>query len=84
MHEDSGDGKSFRVMSVDNILSGSFQSGSTFASSHGKDMVILPMSQEANGFAINTSYSGSSISLPSGSLWCLMGVGSFGTWQPKT
>jgi len=83
VHEDSANGKSYRVMSVDTIVSGSFQSGSTFASNHGKNMVILPMSQEANGFAIDTSYSGSSISLPSGSLWCLMGVGSFGAWQPK-
>lgn len=84
VHEDSANGESFRVMSVDSILSGSFQSGSTFASNQGKDMVILPMSQEADGFAIRTSYSGSSISLPSESQWCLMGIGSFGTWQRKT
>ena len=65
VHEDSADGNSFRVMSVDGIHSGSFQTGSAFASNHDKDMVILPMTEEANGFAIDTSYSGSSISLPS-------------------
>jgi hypothetical protein len=70
-------------MDVNYVYSGSLETGSTFASNHGMDMVILPMSEEANGFAINTSYSGSSISIPSGSVWCLIGVGTFGTWQTK-
>ena len=54
------------------------------ASNQGMDMVILPTSEEANGFAINTSYSGSSISLTSGTVWWLIAVGNFGPWQSKT
>lgn len=80
----SANGNSFRVMSVNYIHSGSFQTGSTFASNLGMDMAILPMTEEADGFAINTSHSGSSISIPSGSVWCIIGVGIFGEWQPKT
>jgi len=83
VHEDSADGKSFRIMSVDQVVSGSFQFGSTFASNSGLNMVVLPMKPSANGFAIDTSQSGSSITIPSGNQWCLIALGSFGSWQPK-
>ena len=84
VHQDSADGKSFRVMKVDNIQSGSFSSGSTFASNEGLDLVVLPMNKTADGFAIDTSQSGSSITIPSENEWYLMGFGSFGPWQQKT
>jgi hypothetical protein len=83
LHEDSADGKSFRVMSVDSIHSGSFYSGSTFAQNKGMDIAVLPMTPQATGFAINTSESGSYVSIPSGSVWCLMAMGSYGPWQAK-
>ena len=83
VHEDSANGESFRAMDVNLVYSGSFETGSTFASNHGMDMVILPMSEEANGFAINTSYSGSAISVTSNKVWCLIGIGTFGAWLPK-
>jgi hypothetical protein len=83
VHADSADGKSFSVMNVDSIYSGSFHSGSTFAENNGKNIPLLPMSQEANGFAIDVRGSGSYLELPSGSVWCLMTLGSFGPWQEK-
>ena len=83
VHVDSADDKSYRVMSVNAIYSGSFYSGSTFAENKGMDIAVLPMNPTANGFAINTSLSGSYISIPSGNLWCLMALGTFGPWQPK-
>ena len=83
VHIDSADGKSFSVMKVDSIYSGSFYSGSTFAENMGMDIALLPMSQEANGFAIDVRESGSYLELSSGSVWCLMALGSFGPWQRK-
>ena len=83
VHLDSADGQSFRVMNVNAIYSGSFYSGSTFAENKGMDIAVLPMNETANGFAINTSESGSRVSIPSGSEWCLMVLGSFGSWQQK-
>jgi hypothetical protein len=83
VHMDSADGKSFSVMSVDSIYSGSFYSGSTFAENKGLDIALLPMSEEANGFAIDVRKSGSYIEIPSGSVWCLMALGSIGSWQRK-
>jgi hypothetical protein len=84
VHLDSPDGQSFRVMTVNAIYSGSFYSGSTFANSNGMDMAVLPMNPTANGFAINTSESGSSVKIPRGNEWCLMAFGSFSPWQAKT
>jgi len=83
VHMDSADNQSFRVMNVNKIYSGSFYSGSTFAVNNGMDIAVLPMNPTANGFAINTSLSGSYIKIPSGKQWCLMALGSFGPWQPK-
>ena len=78
VHLDSAGGQSFRVMNVNAIYS-----RSTYAENEGMDMAVLPMNQTANGFAINTSLSGSYVSIPSGSQWCLMALGTFGPWQPK-
>lgn len=84
VHQDSADGKSFRVMNVDSVVSGSFQSGNTFAANSGMDMLVLPMNEGANGFAIDTSQNGALITYPTDEKeWCLIGVGTFGTWQPK-
>jgi len=83
VHIDSPDGRSFRVMSPNSIYSGSFYSGSTFASNKGMDMAVLPMNPTANGFAINTSLSGSYIKLQSQKEWCLMAFGTLGSWQAK-
>ena len=83
VHLDSANGESFRVMSVNAIYSGSVNSGSTFAENKGMDMAVLPMNPTANGFAINTSGSGSFVRIPYGSEWCLMAFGSFGPWQAK-
>jgi hypothetical protein len=83
VHEDSADGNSFRVMNVNSIYSGSFYSGSTFAQNKGMDIAILPMNPAATGFAIDTSLSGSYVTIPSGSQWCLMALGKFGRWQQK-
>jgi hypothetical protein len=70
-------------MTVNAIYSGSFYSGSTLADNKGMDMAVLPMSSTANGFAINTSESGSYVRIPQGNEWCLMAFGSFGSWQAK-
>jgi hypothetical protein len=83
VHEDSADGKSFRVMTVNNVYSGSFYSGSTFVANKGMDIAVLPMIETANGFAINTSSSGCLVMIPSGNEWCLMAFGIYGPWQPK-
>lgn len=83
VHLDSADGKSFSVMKVDSICSGSFYSGSTFAENRGMDIALLPMSEEATGFAIDVRAGGSYLDVPSGSVWCLMALGSFGPWQRK-
>jgi len=65
-HLDSADDNSFRVMSISSIYSGSFYSGSTFANNKGMNMMVLPMNPTANGFAIDTSLSGSYIQIPNG------------------
>jgi hypothetical protein len=83
VHMDSADGKSFRIMDVNAIYSGSFYAGSTFASNQGMDMVVLPMNPTANGFAINTSESGSSIQIPTDNEWCLMALGTLSPWIRK-
>ena len=82
-HQDSADGKSFRVMNINALYSGSFNSGSTFAANKGMDMMVLPMTETANGFAINTSLAGSEVRIPSGEEWCLMTFGTFTPWAPK-
>jgi hypothetical protein len=83
VHLDSPDGKSFRIMNIKAIYSGSFYSGSTFADSKGMDIAVLPMNPTANGFAINTSESGSYVRIPQAKEWCLMALGSFSPWQAK-
>ena len=80
---DSADGKFIRVMKIDSIYSGSFNSGSSFAENKGMDMAMLPMNPTANGYAIDTSLSGSYISFSSGNNWCLMAFGMFEPWKPK-
>ena len=84
VHEDSACGKSFRVMAIKSIYSGSFYSGSTFAENKGLDIAVLPMNPTANGFAINTSLSGSYVKIPTDNEWCLMAIGTYGPWQQKT
>lgn len=84
VHIDSSDGNSFSVMNVRSIYSGSFYSGSTFAENKGLDIALLPMAKEADGFAIDVQKRGSYMEVPSGSVWCLMALGSFGPWQRKT
>jgi hypothetical protein len=83
LHEDSADGKSFRVMNVVTIYSGSLNSGITFAENKGRDMAILPMCETSDGFTINTNLSGSSVTVPSGQHYCLMAYGKYGPWQLK-
>ncbi len=83
VHLDSPDDKSFRVMTVNAIYSGSFYFGDTFADSKGMDVAVLPMNSTANGFAINTSESGSFVKIPQPKEWCLMAFGTFGAWLPK-
>lgn len=84
VHLDSADGNSFRAMSVNDIYSGSIYSGTTLASNEGMDMVVLPMSKEADGFAIDTSKYGTLINYKDESKnWCLMAFGSFSSWQKK-
>ena len=82
-HQDSADGKSFRVLSINAIYSGSFYSGTTFAANMGMDMLALPMKESANGFAINTSLAGCEVVIPSSEEWCLMAYGTFGPWTAK-
>jgi len=86
VHQHSPDCKQFRVMISSEIYSGSFTSGTTFASNNGKDMAVLPMKETANGFAINFSSSGSKVTITSGEQWVLMAYGKWGEWrdvQPK-
>lgn len=83
VHFDSPDGQSFSVMTANAVYSGSFYSGSTFAKNQGMDMAVLPMNPTANGFAIDTTLSGSYIKLSSDKEWCLMAFGTRGPWQPK-
>lgn len=83
LHEDSSDGSRFRVMNVSDIWSGSIDSGMTFAENKGLDIAVLPMFETASGFAINTSPSGSYVTIPTGSKWCLMAIGNYGMWQIK-
>ncbi len=84
MHEDSPNGSRFRVMNVSEIWSGSIDSGITFAESKEVDIAVLPMFETANGFTIDTSSSGSYVTIPTGSQWCLMAVGKYGPWQVKS
>lgn len=81
VHEHSPDCKKFRVMTRAEIYSGSYTSGTTFASNNGMDMAVLPMSETANGFALDFSSSGSSVTITSGSQWVLMAFGKWGEWQ---
>ena len=83
VHLDSADGNSVRVMTVNQVGSGSLSVGSTFASNNGMDMVILPMHPTANQFAITTTYSGSSIKLQNAEEWCIMAFGTLEPWQAK-
>ena len=86
VHQHSPDCKQFRVMSSSEVYSGSFTSGTTFASNNGKDMALLPMKGTANGFALDFSSSGSYVTVTSGSQWVLMAFGNWGEWrnvQPK-
>jgi len=86
VHQHSPDCRQFRVMTSSEIYSGSFTSGTTFASNQGKDMAVLPMSETANGFSLDFSPSGSNVTITSGSQWVLMAFGTWGEWrdvQPK-
>jgi hypothetical protein len=83
VHEDSPNGSRFRVMNMSEIWSGSIDSGITFAENKGMDIAVLPMHETATGFSINTSPSGSYVTIPTGSQWCLMAVGTYGPWQVK-
>ena len=83
LHEDSPDDKSFRVMKVSEIWSGSFNSGKTFLENKGLSIIILPMQEDANGFTINANSSGSYVTIPTGSQWCLMARGEWEPWQLK-
>ena len=83
LHIDSADGTSFRVMKINDIYSGSFYSGSTFAHNKEMDMAVLPMTSAATGFAIDVTTSGSNVNIPDGTVWCLMAFGTLGSWQPK-
>jgi hypothetical protein len=86
VHEHSPDCRQFRVMTSSEIYSGSFTSGTTFASNNGKDMTVLPMKETTNGIALDFSSSGSYVTVTSGSQWVLMAFGNWGEWrdvQPK-
>jgi hypothetical protein len=48
-----------------------------------KDIAVLPMFETANGFSIDTNPHGCRASIPTGSQWCLMAVGTYGPWQLK-
>lgn len=82
VHEHSPDCKQYRTMMSSEIISGSFASGTTFASNNGKEMAVLPMSETANGFALDFSPSGSNVTVTSGSQWVLMALGTWSEWRP--
>jgi hypothetical protein len=81
VHEHSPDCKQFRVMTSSEIYSGSFTSGTTFASNNGKDLAVLPMKDNANGCALDFSSSGSYVTVTSGSQWVLMAFGKWEEWR---
>ena len=81
VHEHSPNLEYFRVMAVSEVYSGSFSSGRTFAPNNGMDLAVLPMNETANGFALDFSSSGSTVTVTSGSQWVLMGLGKWGEWQ---
>ncbi|MGA8905218.1 MAG: hypothetical protein WB661_09450 [Candidatus Bathyarchaeia archaeon] len=83
VHEDSMDGLQYRAMiHPDTIASGSYSSGNTWVSNRGKDLAVLPMGTSANGFRLETTASGSNLTLSNES-WCLMAMGKWGDWKPK-
>ena len=83
VHEDSANGEYFRSMNINTLYSGSFYIGGTFAHNRGMDSVVLPMNPTAHGFTVDISPNGKTVSIPSGSEWCLMAFGTFGTWKTK-
>jgi len=83
VHEDSADELQYRAMNPEMVCSGSYSSGSTWVQNNGKDLALLPMEPSANGFTLDTTASGSNIAL-SADAYCLMAIGRFGDWKPKT
>ena len=81
VHQHSLDCKLFRVMTVSEIYSGSLNSGSSFVHNKGLDMALLPMNETANGFTLDFSSSGSSVTVTSGSQWVLMAFGKYGEYR---
>ncbi len=82
VHEDSADNTQIRAMKPEAIASGSYTSGNTWVSNHGKDLAVLPMETRANGFRLDTTASGSNLTLSDDS-WCMMAIGKWGEWKPK-
>jgi hypothetical protein len=82
VHQDSPDGTCYRVMYAESICSGSYPSGKSWVSNKGMDLAVLPMQEQADGFSISTTPSGSSLWLPADS-YCLMAVGRWSEWMLK-
>lgn len=82
VHQDSPDNLYYRVMYPDSICSGSYVAGKSWVENNGRDLAVLPMEEQANGFILSTTPSGSSLLLPHDS-YCLMAVGRWGAWLPK-
>lgn len=83
IHMDSPCGEFYRVMEEPVfIASGSLPAGRSFFQAKGLDTVVLPMTQEADGFVVLTTASGSQITMPVEG-WCLMAAGKWGAWRRK-
>ncbi len=83
-HQDLADDKFYQKM-IDTRLIGSVevQSGQTFFSSCGYDVMLLPKTEVSDGYVINTSASGVLIKAPV-SDWWLMVFGILDSPKPKT
>lgn len=68
-------------MTVSEIYSGSYDSGTHFAANKEMDIAVLPMGETINGFALDFDPSGSYVTVTSGSQWVIHALGKWGEWQ---
>jgi hypothetical protein len=82
VHEDSLDGRKRDMQSFEMAGSMFLPQGKRFVDSLGKDIAILPMGNNCNGFSIELSQSGASINMPIEGV-VLLAIGSWGEWKKK-
>jgi hypothetical protein len=82
VHEDSIDGRKRDMQCFEMAGSMFLPQGKRFIDSLGKDIAVLPIENRCNGFSIELSQSGASITMPLEGV-VLLALGKWGEWEKK-